>query len=220
MARTLKLLFAAALSGALEKALSRYVALGTSSRMRLEALAGRSVALVLTPPGIGLLFCPTPDGIQVLRESTATPDAVIAGSPLTLARMALSRDKTGPGTAGSLVLEGDTETARKFSELLKDLDIPWEAIIGRYLGPPAAREIAGAGQTLQSWSADVGTSVRLDLRELLQEETRIVPAGPEADAMYTAVDQLRDGIARLETRLARLEKTLPAAPRNLQPKTP
>ncbi|QJD29750.1 ubiquinone biosynthesis accessory factor UbiJ [Methylococcus geothermalis] len=220
MAGTLKLLLAAALSGALEKALSRYVALGASSRMRLEALAGKSVALVLTPPGLGLLFCPTPDGIQVLRESTATPDAVIAGSPLTLARMALSRDNVGPGTAGSLVLEGDTETARKFSELLKDLDIPWEAIIGRYLGPPAAREIADAGRMLQSWSADVGTSVRLDLRELLQEETRIVPAGPEADAMYTAVDQLRDGVARLEARLARLEKTLHAAPRHLQPKTP
>ncbi|MDD2769472.1 MAG: SCP2 sterol-binding domain-containing protein [Methylococcus sp.] len=220
MTGTLKLLFAAALSRALEKALSRYVALDTSSRARLEALAGKSVALVLTPPGIGLLFCPTPDGVQVLREGSAAPDAVVAGSPLTLARLALSRDKIGPGTAGSLVLEGDTETARKFSELLKDLDIPWEAMFGRYLGPPAAREIVDAGQTLRVWSADVGASVRLDIGELLQEETRIVPAGPEADALYTAVDHLRDGIARLEARLARIENALPTVPHNLQPKTP
>jgi ubiquinone biosynthesis protein UbiJ len=220
MAGMLKLLMAAALRGAVEKALSRYVALGASSHSRLEALAGKSIALVLTPPGSGVLFCLTPDGIQVLRESTATPDAVIAGSPLTLARLALSRDKIGPGTAGPLVLEGDMETARKFSELLKDLDIPWEAMFGRYLGPTAARKIAGAGQTLRNWSADVGTTLRLDTRELLQEETRIVPAGPEADAMYSAVDQLRDGIARLEARLGRLEKTLHAAPSNPQPKTP
>jgi ubiquinone biosynthesis protein UbiJ len=220
MAGTLKVLLAAALSGALEKALSRYVALGALSRPRLEALAGKSVALVLTPPGIGLLFCLTPDGIQVLRESTGTPDAVIAGSPLTLARLALSRDRIGPGTAGALVLEGDTETARKFSELLKDLDVPWEAMFGRYLGPAAARNIADAGQMLRNWSADVGTTLRLDTRELLQEETRIIPAGPEADAMHTAVDQLRDDIARLEARFVRLENTLHAAPRNLQPKTP
>jgi ubiquinone biosynthesis protein UbiJ len=216
----LERLFAAALNRALEQALSRYVALGALSRSRLEALAGKSIALVLTPPGVGLLFCPTPGGVQVLRESTAKPDAVIAGSPLTLARLAMSRDKIGPGTAGPLVLEGDMETARQFSELLKDLDIPWEAMLGRYLGPSAARQLADTGWMLRRWSADVGATLRLDVRELLQEESRIVPAGPEADALYTAVDQLRDGIARLEARLGRFEKTLRAAPRNPQPKTP
>ncbi|WP_232470435.1 MULTISPECIES: ubiquinone biosynthesis accessory factor UbiJ [Methylococcus] len=216
----LKLLMAAALRGAMEKALSRHIALGTSSRARLEALAGKTLALVLTPPGVGVLFCPTPDGIQVLQESTDMPDAVIAGSPFTLARLALSRDRISPGTAGPLVLEGDTETARQFSALLQDLDIPWEAMFARYLGPTAARSITDAGQAFRDWSADLATTLRLDIRELLQEETRIVPAGPEADALYTAVDHLRDGIARLEAKLGRIEKTLPAAPGKLQPNTP
>lgn len=220
MAGTLKLLFAAALTAALEKALTWYIALGSSGRAQLEPLAGKSIGLVLTPPGIRLVFCPTPDGIQVLRESAITPDAVIAGSPLVLARMALSRDKIGPGSGGAVTLEGDTETARRFADLLKELDIPWEAMIGRYLGPPAAREIAALGHDLQRWGSDVGTTVRLDVSELLQEETRIVPAAPEADALYSTIDRLRDGVARLEARLARLESTFREPPLTSQPNRP
>jgi ubiquinone biosynthesis protein UbiJ len=220
MAGMPKLLLAAALRGAMEQALSRYVTSSPSSRARLEALAGKTIALVLTPPGIGILLCPTPEGIQVLGESTGTPDAVIAGSPLTLARAALSRARIGPGTTGPLVLEGDTETARKFSALLKDLDIPWEAMLARYLGPTMARNITGAGRTLRHWSTDLGTTLRLNTRELLQEETRIVPADPEAEALYTAIDHLRDGIARLEARLVRIENKQLTAPGQPQAKTP
>jgi ubiquinone biosynthesis protein UbiJ len=42
----------------------------------------------------------------------------------------------------------------------------------------------------------------------LQEETRDLPAVPEAELFYAEVDELRTDFDRLQSRIERLEKTM------------
>ncbi|MFZ2311020.1 MAG: sterol-binding protein, partial [Methylobacter sp.] len=60
----------------------------------------------------------------------------------------------------------------------------------------------------QSWGKDSIETFRLNAAEFLQEETRDLPAGPEADIFYAQVDQLRTDFDRLQNRIDRLKNTL------------
>ncbi len=53
----------------------------------------------------------------------------------------------------------------------------------------------------QNWTEETIETFKLNCKEFLQEETRDLPAGPEADIFYQQVDQLRSDFDRLSARI-------------------
>ncbi|HWO99037.1 MAG TPA: SCP2 sterol-binding domain-containing protein [Methylococcus sp.] len=208
MTSELNLLAGMACRTVLEKVLSRYVTLGANGSELLRQIAGKTVTLNLAPPGVTIVFCFTPEGVQLQREGGVASDLCISGSPLHLLEAAAGSENQKGLFEGSLDVQGDMETARKIQSLLASTRASGGARIVHDFGLSLARKLSAADQPVRRWGAEVRENLRQDVSEFLQEEIRIVPAKNEAEAQFAAINGLRDAVARLEARIERMERSL------------
>lgn len=197
---------------ALETALNRYLALDKNSRSFLAPLTGKVIAITIQPFAETIYLCPAADAIQCLDYSPEPPDTRITGSLWSLGLMGLSAKPMRSIFSGSVKIEGDTQTGRKFQELFAKLDINPEAKLAQYTGDRFAQSIGRFFRSGWNWGEDAIETFRLNVSEFLQEETRELPAGPEIDIYYRQVDELRTDFDRLQNRVERLEKALQENP--------
>jgi ubiquinone biosynthesis protein UbiJ len=196
---------AGAFGAGLEAALNHYLALDPRSRDLLSPLAGKIIALRLRPFGVLLYLCPTETGIQVLTELSGEPDAILSGTLAAFAKLGLggrARDSLAPG---EIEIEGDSETAGHFQTLFERLQIDWQSHFAWLTGQGFAAVLADAFRAGTAWTRNAVGSLRQDLAEYWQEETRELPSRPETEAFYREVERLREDFDRLETRVRRLE---------------
>ncbi len=196
------------LLGALEAAFREYLALDANSSALLEPLVGKVVAVTITPFNETLYLGPATDTIQILDQYPDEPDTRLTGSLLAFGLMGISDKPMRSIFAGDVVIEGDMHTGRRFQELFAKLDINLEGKLARYTGERFAHNLSQFFRTGQEWSKETLETFRLNAAEFLQEETRDLPAVPEADLFYQQIDELRLDFDRLQSRLERLENQL------------
>lgn len=196
------------LIGALEAALNQYLALDQDSGYFLTPLAGKVIAVTVQPFDDTIYLCPSSDSIQCLDQFPGQADTRLTGSIWALGLMGLSSTPMRSVFSGEVKIEGDMQTGRKFQELFAKLDIDLEEKLSQFTGDIIAHKVANFFRAGQNWSKDSLETFRLNAKEFLQEETRDLPAGPEADIFYAQVDELRTDFDRLQSRIERLRNTL------------
>lgn len=183
---------------------NRQIRMKTRARELCDALEGRVVAVRLRGSALALYFVVEADGIHPTGRFDGEPDVVISGSLLSLARLP-GRSGEAAVRDGSLDLGGDADVARMFQQLLMygrpDLEEELSAIVG----DSAAHGLGGLARGLGEWGRQAGSTLRQNLAEYLQEESRAVPSRLETQAFRRDVETLRDDVERLEARLKRLE---------------
>lgn len=189
----------------LEQALNRYLRLDPAAADRMARLHGKVIAFELAGLGQTLYLIPTPSGVQVLSRYEDEPDCILSGTPLALARMGDRETSSDQLFSGEVRISGDTELAHRFGKILGGMAIDWEAQLAHYTGSLVAEDVAGVVRELGGWGRRTLNTLELDLRELLQRELRILPERAEVEQYLADVDEVRDGIERLEARLALLE---------------
>jgi len=192
----------------LESALNQYLALDQDSGFFLAPLAGKVIAVTILPFNETIYLCPAADCIQVLDQFPGQPDTRLTGSVIALGLMGLSSKPMRSIFSGEVKIEGDMHTGRQFQELFDKLDIDLEEKLSHFTGDIIAHQIGRFFRAGQSWGKDSIETFRLNAAEFLQEETRDLPAGPEADIFYAQVNELRTDFDRLQSRVERLENKL------------
>ena len=198
------------LMSAIEAALNKYLAMDQNSGVFLAPLAGKVIAVTITPFNETIYLCPTADAIQLLDQFPDQPDTRLTGSVFALGLMGLGAKSMRSIFSGEVKIEGDMDTGRNFQELFAKLDINLEKQLARYTGVNIAHDLSQLVRAGQNWSKESIETFRLNASEFLQEETRDLPAGPEVDIFYAQVDKLRIDFGRLQSRVERLEKALGA----------
>ncbi|MGJ0485628.1 MAG: ubiquinone biosynthesis accessory factor UbiJ [Methylomicrobium sp.] len=196
------------LTVALESALNNYIRLDLDVSELLSPLAGKVIGLTIEPFGETLYLCPTGNTIQVLDDYPGAPDTRIGGSLWALGLMGISAKPMRSVFSGEVRIEGDMTTGRRFQELFDRLDIDLEEKLSRFTGDVIAHQIGNIFRKTTRWTRQSIRTFELNLSEFLQEETRDLPAGPEAEILYRQVDQLRADFDRLNSRIERLENSL------------
>lgn len=190
----------------LEAALNRYLALDEHIDASLAPLAGKVIALTIQPFNETLYLCPGAEGIQLLDQYHAEPDTHLSGSVFALGFMGLSATPMRLLFSGEVTITGDTQVGHKFQQLFAKLDINLEHLLAQYTGEKFAQRVNGVVQSANTWTKDTLTTLKLNTSELLQEETRDLPAPAEADIFYQQVDELRHDFDRLQQRIQRLQQ--------------
>ncbi len=195
---------------ALESALNRYLDLDPDTKARFADLHGKVIGMQILGLGLTLYFVPAPQGLQVLSQFEGAPDTLIRGAPLALARLGRGGGMDGLFN-GDISIDGDTETAQRFGEILGDLDPDWEEHLARLTGDVAAHEIGNLARGGRAWASATSQSLEQDLAEYLKEEGQLLPSRYEVEGFMHEVDRMRDDVERLEARLARLTQDRPRA---------
>jgi ubiquinone biosynthesis protein UbiJ len=190
----------------IENLLNELIGLDPEAGQRLAGWHGRVIAIALRGTGMTLYFIPDQQGrLQLLSRFEGQPDCVIEGSPLDLMRASDRRQSTAQLFAGHVRIEGDTELAHRFSEVLANLDIDWEEQLSRYVGDVTAHEL---GRLAREAKAEGGRTLDLaqrNLSEYLTEEARLLPHPYEVEDWVEQVETTRDDVERLAARIALLE---------------
>jgi ubiquinone biosynthesis protein UbiJ len=191
----------------LEQAINRLIELDPAAAAQLAPLHGRVIRVDLRGTGIRLDFVPGHDGrLQLLGRVEGEPDSTLSGSPLDLMRATDSSEGARQLFSGNVRIEGDDQTAHRFSEALGGLDIDWEEQLSRLTGDIAAHEIGRGLRALAREGQRIGRSSGENLSEYLTEEARLLPHRFEVEDFLSEVDTLRDDVERLAARITLLEQ--------------
>ncbi|MCW5582008.1 MAG: hypothetical protein KIS72_11765, partial [Luteimonas sp.] len=78
--------------------------------------------------------------------------------------------------------------------------------LSRVVGDVAAHRIAESGRTLRRWAESGGDNLARSFAEYWTEEQPLIAAGDDVARFTAEVDRLRDDVARLEKRIALLDR--------------
>ncbi|MBS0002815.1 MAG: SCP2 sterol-binding domain-containing protein [Thioalkalivibrio sp.] len=186
-----------ALAIPLEIALNRLLAAAPDSAV--ARLSGRSIAVAVQPPGLGLVLLGAADRLQVLGSlDDEDPDVTISGSPVGLAAAIAREDRSG------ITLQGDAVVLADLQRAFSGVSFDWAGWLESIAGAGAAGPVLRAGESLRDQLRRFMDRSLEDSSEYLQEEARWLPASGEFEALAADLADLRDDVARLEARIARL----------------
>ena len=105
----------------------------------------------------------------------------------------------------SVDVDGDSHLAAEVLLLARHLRLDVEEELSRFMGDIAARRVARAARAFAAWHVDALGRLAAALGDYLTDEKRILARRAELEALDESVARLRDGIARLDKRLERLD---------------
>jgi ubiquinone biosynthesis protein UbiJ len=200
-------LSAVAVAG-LEQVFNQYLNLDSKARSQMANLHGKVIAFELAGLGQTLYLIPGPAGVQLFSHCEDEPDCTLRGTPLALARMGNQQTSSDQLFSGDVVIAGDTELAHRFGKILGGMSIDWEAKLASYTGTLVADDIVGVIKDIAGWGRRSLDTLKLDFKELLQQEIQILPEREEIEQFLAEVDQTRDDVERLQVRTALLQEKL------------
>jgi len=187
-----------------ETGLNRVLRLDGTALPRLQALRGKVIAVHCQNPALELFILPSGDGLQLASQWHAPADCTLTAPAASLARLALSREKTAVLHRPEVSLEGDSAVLLQLAGILQDLELDWEYELSRWLGPVATTLLAGHLRSRVNLASHGAASLKQNLADYLAEESRTLVGQREADARFAELDQLKLALDRLEARIERL----------------
>ena len=185
--------------------INRQVAAKTPAREICAELDGRTLAVRVDNTALAVYLVVADGELAIATTPIEAPDVVITGSLISLARLA------GPAAEalirdGVVEISGDAVVAQRFQKLLRYGRPDLEEEISSVIGDVAAHGIGEFARGLSDWSRESAATMRQNLGEYLQEESRVSPSRYEVNAFRDEVESLRDDVARFDARLKRLEQ--------------
>lgn len=189
----------APLAIALQTAFNRYIELDPDSAARLEKLVGKVVCLQLEGVDLPIWFIFNETSVEVVEDFGDSADAVIAGGPFSLLALAVGRRSIFDG---DVKISGDSDTAQRFSRCLNEIDIDWEEHLSRLTGDAVAHQAGRFSRGLKLWFGERNDAMRDNTANYLRDEADHLPHSWELEEFVEQVDDLRDRVDLLESRVA------------------
>jgi len=186
-------------SAAFERSLNHLLRQSPGAAEALRRHAGRSVRFDLAVMQFDLRIA---DDGYFSEAAIDTPDAVIRPTASLVARLPFF----GREALRHADYSGDDALLHTLDQVFRTLEWDAEADLAPLVGDIAAHRLARAGHealhTLQHSASALGRNAS----EYLVEEVELMARKVDVARFNRAVDTLADDVARLEARLARLEK--------------
>lgn len=184
--------------------INRQIKAKTPARDLCSTLADRVMALRVTNTALAIYLIVDDDQLLLSTDYEQEPDVVVSGSLLALTRL------LGPAgdsviRDGGVELSGDTLLAQQFQKLLRYGRPDIEEELSGVVGDVAAHGLGEFVRSVGEWGREARATMRQNIGEYLQEESRAVPTRDEVETFREQVDVLRDDVARFEARLKVIE---------------
>ena len=174
------------------------------ARERLAPFAGEALEL-RAPPLPALCFIIAADGSLAAARSGASADAK---SSLII--------RVGPGALAAAVkgeehllraveVEGNARLAKELMFLARHLRWDVEEEVAQVVGDIAAHRLVGFARGVAAWQVDAARRFAEALLEYATEENPLLATRTDLSEIVAAGARLRDGLERLEKRIARLQ---------------
>jgi len=144
------------------------------------------------------------DGIQIKSNDSITPDVVMKGTPLSLLRMAMTRENRKSFFINDIVLEGNLELAQQMVDRFDEFNIDWEERLSKWIGDVPAYHVGKVFQKFNRWRKNTSESLWQNMNEYLHEEISLTPPSEELKDFFEEIDVLRMDVDRLTARIEKI----------------
>jgi ubiquinone biosynthesis protein UbiJ len=163
----------------------------------LASFAGKLIQVELVGVGISFYLQPTLTGLQCFMSSEITPDAVISGTPISLAVMGVSQKFGLAAKPPGVEIRGDAVLVHQLTLLMKKFRVDWEEVIAQVVGDRAAQQVGSKLRMAGHYGADAAQRLQASAIDYIQEEIKLLPPKEEVVDFMADVDELRDRVERL-----------------------
>ena len=182
----------------LQKAIQHALSLDESMPTKMQALDGKTLEIIISPLQVNFFITFLAGNLCLLPSYEGDPDTVIRSSPLGLIRLSLlPASKVRSLFNDKIKLSGDVELGQKVKELFDDIDIDWEGHLARFTGDVVAYQVGSFVRQGLSFKRQVKESLRTNITEYLQEESRLFPPREEVADFFNDIDALTLLVDRL-----------------------
>ncbi|MDH5445087.1 MAG: SCP2 sterol-binding domain-containing protein [Gammaproteobacteria bacterium] len=203
--------FNAAFTAVLETAANQYLKLSPDSLAKLAKLQGKVIAVELHGLNQTLYLLPDHRGLMIQSHFEGEPDATLAGTPISFAKLSLSHNPNRVLFRGDVTISGDIKLGQDFKRILDELDVDWEEVLSTYTGDVIAHKLGELVRNFNQWGQNTLQTLGQNGAEYLQQESFDVPFKEEVDSFITEVNDVRNYVERLAARLARLQQYIEKA---------
>jgi ubiquinone biosynthesis protein UbiJ len=169
------------------------------ARERLAPFAGEVLEL-RAPPLPTLRFAVAPDGRLAMAGADATAALTVTVGPGALAAMAQGEEQL----LRAVDVSGNARLASEVMFLVRHLRWDAEADVAKFVGDVAAQRMIGMARGIAAWHVDTARRLGESFVEYAVEEKRLLVSRGELAGIADAQARLREGLDRLEKRIARL----------------
>lgn len=171
---------------------------------KLNALAGKTVALVFQKIDITLYIDFEQDYFYLDTEKTREPVLMLKGTPTAFLRM--TQQSGTYSVTQSIQVEGDLQVAQMLQICLRQLNIDWVEIIAPYTGDIIADGVDKSARAVHRWWQSTRGALWENTADYVQDEVRLVATKCEVENFVEEVFALRQSLDRLALRIARIKQ--------------
>ena len=165
---------------------------------RLKPFAGR-IARIDMPP-FDVVFAVASDGLLDAPASDTEADVTLSLPPFSPFLLMQGMD----ALMRTVRLSGTVDFAEALGFVVRNLRWDAEEDLSRFVGDIVAHRLVKGAREFAGWQAQAAQNFAENLAEYVTEEQPIVTKAGDIALFSSAVSTLRDDIARLEKRIARL----------------
>jgi ubiquinone biosynthesis accessory factor UbiJ len=186
------------LTGTLEKIVNRGLPRSPRARALCAELAGKSLAIEARD--LARLRVSSNGDTLALTRDASEANATVKGGPLSL--LGLTGDSAQSVLQrGDVLVEGDTEVAEKFRELLTLLRPDPEEELSLLIGDVPAHQLGRLARLSAGWGVKAADTALRNLADYLGHERADLVSRNEGEQFLRGVDAVREGVDRLQARL-------------------
>ena len=189
----------------LQKAINHALNLDDSMPLKLKALKGKVLKIIISPLNVYFFMKFTKDELVLLAEYNKHIDTTINSSPMGLIRLSLlPASKARSLFNDKIKISGDVELGQQVKQLFDEIDIDWEGHLAQFTGDIIAHNVGSLIRRGLNFKDQINSSLRQDLSEYLQEELRAFPPKEEVDDFFNDIDELSLSVERLDAKISKL----------------
>ncbi|BCA97070.1 hypothetical protein TUM19329_34310 [Legionella antarctica] len=190
---------------ALQKAINQAMNLDEQMSIKLKALNGKVLEMIITPLNVNFFIQFNESDILLLGHYDSHPDTIIHSNPIGLIRLSLLPASKARSLFNDKVrMSGDIELGQNVKKLFDEMDIDWEGHLAHFTGDVVAHQIGSLVRKGIEFKKQFSQNMRQNVTEYLQEELRVFPSRNELDDFYNDIDELSLNVERLQVHLNQL----------------
>lgn len=176
-------------------AINRLLMSNTWALERLKPHAGKTALLTSLP--LQLMLTVSETGTVHVTPRGAEPDATITLTPGALLTLAM-RDESAWSAAQ---VTGDVEFAGTIDYIRRHMSWDYEESLSYFIGDIGAHRVGRVVRELERWGRSVAVNLSETFGEYATHEQRMLASARAVDDFNREVDEVRDGVSRLEKRI-------------------
>lgn len=186
---------------AAEKIINAALEYDPATQRRIAELEGKLLLIESTLPPFSVAIEATNTGIMLHSNWQDKADTSVSGPLLAMVELGISSDQHISFAGTGISVNGDLDFLIKINNLLKELDVDWEAALASIIGDIPAHLLAGNLRSSAAKAAQAGSRAKSAAIEIVQEELRASPTSSEFEEFSLGVRQLSNEVERAAARL-------------------